>query len=94
MVEADKAWLKRSESHHRAIKMSLVRQHCPHLIRQFEQQQKDKADKKNGVSKKTAASKVSIPCPFFTSGCFCFWVLPSFYTPHKPEALHLAGAVF
>lgn len=94
MVEADNAWLKRSESHHRAIKMSLVQQHCPHLIRQFEQQQKDKADKKNGVSKKTAASKVSIsPSLLYVWVCL-FWLLPSCYTPHMPEALHLAGAVF
>lgn len=79
MVEADNAWLKRSESHHRAIKMSLVQQHCPYLIPQFEQQQRDKADKKNGVSKKTAASKVSISLPL-AMGCFhlagvvfCLW---------------------
>ena len=59
LVEADNAWLKRSESHHRAIKMSLVRQHCPLLISRFEQLQSDKAKKKSQVSKKKAASKVT-----------------------------------
>lgn len=63
MVEADNVWLKRSETHHRAIKMSLVQQHCPHLIRQFEQHQRGKADKKSQASKKKAASKVC-PLPF------------------------------
>ena len=63
MVEADNAWLKHSETHHRAIKMSLVQQHCPQLIRRFEQQQRDKADKKSQVGKKKAASKVT-PLPF------------------------------
>ena len=58
MVEADNVWLKRSESHHRAIKMSLVQQHCPHLIRRFEQHQRGKADKKSQAGKKKAASKV------------------------------------
>ena len=59
LVEADNAWLKRSESHHRAIKMSLVQQHCPGLIRQFEQQQRGKAEKKTQAGRKQAASKVS-----------------------------------
>lgn len=85
MVEADNAWLKRSESHHRAIKMSLVQQHCPQLIPQFEQQQKDKADKKNGVSKKTAISKVSTPSVRGT-GCF-----PASMHAHKPETPILLG---
>lgn len=63
LVEADKAWLKRSESHHRAIKMSLVQQHRPDLIRQFEQQQRDKAEKKTQAGRKKATSKVSILLP-------------------------------
>lgn len=58
-MEADNAWLKRSESHHRAIKMSLVQQHCPAFIRQFEQQQRGKAEKKAQAGKQQAASKVS-----------------------------------
>ncbi|KAL3141843.1 hypothetical protein ABBQ32_004509 [Trebouxia sp. C0010 RCD-2024] len=59
LVEADNAWLKRSETHHRAIKMSLVQQHCPGLIRQFEQQQRGKVEKKTQAGRKQAASKAA-----------------------------------
>lgn len=59
LVESDTAWLKGSDSKERAIKMSLVRQHQPELISKFEQEQRDKLEKKNKPSQRKAASKVA-----------------------------------
>ena len=75
-VHADNAWLKRSESHHRAIKMSLVKQHCPALIKKYEQQQMDKADKKSQGGRKKTASKVSILAELCQCACQILTAVP------------------
>ena len=68
LVESDNEWLKKCESEKRAVKMSLIRQHMPHLISKFEQEQKDKLTKKNKASQNKGAAKVKVgpisSCPF------------------------------
>ncbi|DBB04272.1 TPA: hypothetical protein ACH3X1_012770 [Trebouxia sp. C0004] len=61
LVEADNKWLKKSDSEKRSVKMSLVRQHMPELIRMFEQEQRDKLVKKIKGGQKKAAAKASKP---------------------------------
>ncbi len=60
LVEADNLWLKKSDSEKRSVKMSLVRQHKPELIRMFEQEQRDKLVKKSKGGPKKAAAKVTV----------------------------------
>lgn len=63
LVEADTEWLKKSDSEKRSVKMSLVRQHLPELIRRFEQEQRDKLNKKSKGGQKKAATKVIVCHP-------------------------------
>ena len=73
MVDSDNEWLKKSDSEKRAVKMSLVKQHCPQLITKFEQEQRDKLTKKSKAGSKKASAKVNrnlpIPKEFFECNC-------------------------
>ncbi len=60
LVEADNMWLKKSDSEKRSVKMSLVRQHMPELISNFEQERRDKLVKKSKGGQKKAAAKVTV----------------------------------
>lgn len=60
LVEADNMWLKKSDSEKRSVKMSLVRQHMPELISNFEQERRDKLVKKSKGGQRKAAAKVTV----------------------------------
>lgn len=58
-IQADKEWLKKSNSEARAVKKSLMQEHYPELVSEFLQKQKSGATKQTQANKKKAAAKVN-----------------------------------
>jgi len=88
LVEADNEWLKKSDSEKRSVKMSLIEQHQPELIKKFEQEQSDKLMKKSKPAQKKAAAKVTV---LQLQSAYMHLCYPMFIILHSIGLLTLCG---